>query len=147
MFTEELRAEIEIDPTPERVWEALTEFDAFPAWNPFITSIEGELALGAKLKARLEPPGGKGFTMKPTVTAFEPGRSFGWLGNLIVPGVFDGAHRFDLEPIAGGRTRLVQSEHFRGVVVPLFRRSLRAHTLRGFEEMNHALEARAQAAA
>jgi len=146
-FTEELRAERDIDATPERVWEVLTGFGAFGSWNPFIVSIRGEPAVGSKLTVRMQPPGGRGVTMHPTVTANEPRRAFAWLGHLGVPGVFDGAHRFELEARPEGGTRFVQSEQFRGVLVPLFRRSLRTHTLAGFEAMNRALEERAEAAA
>jgi hypothetical protein len=146
-FTEELQTEREIDAAPERVWEVLTAFEAFGSWNPFIVAIEGEAVVGSRLKVRLEPPGGRGVTLRPTVTASEPGRTFAWLGHLGLPGVFDGAHRFDLEALPGGRTRLVQSERFRGALVPLLRRSLRTHTRAGFEAMNRALGDRAEAAA
>ena len=83
--------------------------------------------------------------MHPTVTECEPGRVLAWLGRLGLPGVFDGAHRFALEPVGGGRTRFVQSERFSGVLVPFFRRSLRTHTRAGFEAMNQALAERVRA--
>ena len=35
----ELRAEIEIAAPPERVWRVLSDFDAYPDWDPFIRSI------------------------------------------------------------------------------------------------------------
>ncbi len=146
-FTEELRAERQIDAEPERVWQVLTGFEAFGSWNPFIVSIEGESSVGAKLKVRLQPPGGRGITLRPTVTTNTPRKAFGWLGRLGVRGVFDGAHRFELEALPEGGTRFVQSERFTGALVPLFRRSLRTHTLAGFEAMNRALEERAEAAA
>jgi hypothetical protein len=58
-------------------------------------------------------------TLTPHVTVVEPGRAFGWLGSLGIRHIFDGAHRFQLEPIDGGRrTRFVQSERFRGVLLP-----------------------------
>jgi hypothetical protein len=44
------------------------------------------------------------------------------------------------------RVRFVQREAFRGLLVPLFARSLDNSTLRGFEEMNRALKERAEAA-
>ena len=86
--------------------------------------------------------------MKPTVTVNEPGTAFGWLGRLGgVPRLFDGAHRFELEPIDGGsRTRFVQSERFRGVLLPFVRRAILPATLQGFQAMNRALADRAAAA-
>jgi hypothetical protein len=93
---------------------------------------------------RLEPPGGMGITLQPTVLDAEPGRELRWLGRLVVPGVFDGEHRFVLEPLDGGRTRLVQEERFTGLLVPLFARSLDRHTLAGFQAMNQALKTRAE---
>jgi hypothetical protein len=77
----------------------------------------------------------------------EPGKAFGWLGRLGgVPRVFEGAHRFELAPIDGGRrTRFVQSERFRGILLPLVRRSILPPTLRWFEAMNGALAERAAA--
>jgi hypothetical protein len=144
-FSEELRAEQEIDAPPERVWEVLTAFETFGSWNPFIVSIEGDQTVGSRLRVRLQPPGGRGTTFRPTVTLNEPGRAFGWLGHLGVPGLFDGAHRFELEGLPGGRTRLLQSERFRGLLVPLLQRSLRTRTRAGFEAMNRALKERAEA--
>jgi hypothetical protein len=145
VFTERLHAQIDIDAPPEEVWGTLTEFRAYPSWNPFLTSVEGSPSAGAKLKIRLEPPGGRKITMHPTMTECEPHRVLAWLGRFGFPGVFDGAHRFALEPLGEGRTRFVQSERFSGVLVPLFRRSLRTHTYAGFEAMNQALAERVRA--
>lgn len=133
---------IDIAAEPEQVWAVLTDFAHYEDWNPFIVSMSGQIALGAKLRARIAPPGGKGMTFTPTLTVLEPGRAIGWLGRLLVPGVFDGAHRFDLQPIAGG-TRFTQSEEFRGVLVPLFGRTL-ARTADGFRALNQAMKVRAE---
>jgi hypothetical protein len=71
------------------------------------------------------------------VTVVEPDRAFVWLGTLVVSHIFDGAHRFELEPIDDARrTRFVQSERFSGILLPLARRSVLPATLRGFEAMN-----------
>jgi hypothetical protein len=142
----ELRAEIEIDADPSTVWGVLADFEAYPEWNPFIDPIEGNQEVGARLRLRIQPPDSRGMTLTPHVTVVEPGRTFGWLGTLGVPHLFDGAHRFELEPIDGGRrTRFVQSERFRGVLLPFVRRSVLPATLRGFEAMNRALADRAVA--
>jgi hypothetical protein len=141
----ELRTSIEIDATPERVWEILTDFDSYPDWNPFIRSARGKAEAGAKLENRLEPPGGRAMTFKPTVLVAEPARELRWLGRLLLTGVFDGEHIFRIEPLEGGRTRFVQAERFSGVLVPLFGKTLE-RTRRGFEAMNEALKQRAEAA-
>jgi hypothetical protein len=123
---------------PDEVWRHLTDLPSYASWNPFITSASGTVAVGQRLDLRMEPPGGRAMTFRPTVTEVVPGRVFEWLGHLGVPGVFDGRHRFELHP-EGDSTRLVHSEAFRGLLVPLLRRSLDGPTLAGFRAMNEAL--------
>jgi hypothetical protein len=140
----DLHTEIDIEAPPEHVWAILTDLDAWPEWNPFITSSEGTVAVGEKLANRMEPPGGKAITFKPTVTVVEPATTFEWLGRLVLPGVFDGRHRFELEATESGGTHLVHSEQLNGVLVRFMRKSLDNQTLAGFEAMNAALKTRAE---
>jgi hypothetical protein len=140
----ELHSEIEIAASAERVWGILTDFASFPRWNPFIRRISGKLEVGERLEVRLEPPDSRGITMRPTVLRAEPNRLMRWLGRLLVPGLFDGEHSLTIQPLEGNRVRFVQSETFKGVLVPLVARTL-DNTLRGFEEMNEALKERAEA--
>jgi hypothetical protein len=86
-------------------------------------------------------------TFKPTVTAVETAQTFEWLGRLVLPGIFDGRHRFDLEATPTGGTRLEHSEHFNGPLVRFLRKSLDTQTHQGFQAMNQALKTRAEAAA
>ena len=53
-------------------------------------------------------------------------------------------HDLRAEIDGGRRTRFVQSEHFRGVLLLLTARWILPGTLRGSEELNHALARRAQ---
>jgi hypothetical protein len=142
----EVRAEVDIEASPEAVWDVLMDFDSYPSWNPFIRRVNGRSEVGSKLRARLEPPTGPGMTFRPTVTTLRPREAFGWLGRLGLPGVFEGAHLFELVPLEGGRTRFVQSERFDGILAGPLRRSIRERTLAGFEAMNRALAERARAA-
>jgi hypothetical protein len=147
-----LQTEIEIEASPERVWQTLTDFAAYPQWNPFIVRIEGALAVGARLKAMMRPVGSRGMTFTPTVLQSIPNREFRWVGRLWLPGIMDGEHSFRIEPLetaseepmASQRIRFVQSETFRGVLVPLFLRLMRAGTLAGFNAMNRALKQRVE---
>lgn len=140
----ELRTEIEIDAAPEVVWEILVDLSRYEEWNPFITSSSGETRVGEKLVNRLEPPDAKAMTFKPKVTAVDEGEAFEWLGHLIVPGLFDGRHRFEVHA-AGSGTLFRQDEYFSGILVRPMRKSLEGSTRRGFEAMNQALKERAEA--
>lgn len=45
----ELRTEIEIQASPDKVWEILTNLDQYPDWNPFIHHAIGAAKLGEKV--------------------------------------------------------------------------------------------------
>ena len=139
-----LYSEIEIAASAERVWRILTDFASYPQWNPFIRRISGEPTAGERLEVRLEPPGGMGITLRPTVLNAEPNRELRWLGRLLVKGLFDGEHSLAIQQLGENHVRFVQSEAFNGLLVSLFARSLDKSTRRGFEEMNYALKVRAE---
>jgi hypothetical protein len=138
----ELKTEIEIKGSLDQVWEVLTAFSSFPDWNPFIRKIEGDLKVGSQLEVLIEPPDGKAMTFKPVVKVLEPKTEFRWLGSLLIPGIFDGEHFFQLEQIEINKTQFIHRENFSGLLVPLFWKSLNTNTRRGFEKMNKALKER-----
>src|SRR6267143_4681583 len=139
----ELRTDIEIDAPVERVWEVLTDFDRFPDWNPFIRRIRGNAQVGSRLDVFLGASGTRGMRFRPTVTKVVPNRELRWLGRLGIPGLFDGEHIFELAPAGRDRTQFVQREQFRGLLLPVLKRTLVRDARRGFDEMNVALRARA----
>mgnify|MGYP000477668504 CR=1 FL=1 len=134
---------VEIDRTPADVWAVLADTARYPDWNPFITRLSGELEVGARLEVVIEPPGRRPMTFRPTVIDQRPDEALRWRGRLLLPGLFDGEHRFELEALPSGSTRFTQSETFSGILVPLLR-SVLAPTRLGFEQMNDALKARAE---
>ena len=140
----EIHTEIEINAPAEKVWQVLTDFAAYPEWNPFVRRGEGEVSVGARLHVYIQPSGGKGMSFRPTVLVADPNREFRWLGHLWLPGLFDGEHSFVIEPLGDGRVRFVQRERFGGLLVPLLSKMLDGDTRRGFEEMNRALKLRAE---
>lgn len=136
----ELNSEIEINASPETVWNLLTDTSRFPEWNPFIRRLSGELKVGQKLAVFIQPSGANGMEFRPAVTKVEPNRELRWLGRLILPGLFDGEHIFQIESLGEKRVRFHQREIFSGILVPLLKKSLDADTRRGFNEMNQKLK-------
>lgn len=139
-----LETTIGIEAPPDRVWAVLMDFGSYPAWNPFVRSICGEASVGARLEIELHPPKGRPMRFKPVVQVVEPGRRFVWKGSLGVPGLFDGRHRFELEPAGATGTHLRHGEDFSGVLVPLIWGMMESNTRAGFESMNAALKQRCE---
>lgn len=141
----QVRTEIVIQATPQRVWAVLTDFRNYSNWNPFIVSISGELVEGKRISASIQPPGSSGMKFKPRLLKVNPGVELRWLGNLLIPGLFDGEHIFELYENTDGSTTFVQREIFHGILVPLFRKMLDVNTVEGFNQMNRKLKAVAEA--
>lgn len=144
MAIHHLKTMIEIDASAERVWSVLTDFASYPQWNPFVRSVVGVPQKGTGLRIVIQPTGGRAMRFSPTVLVADTGRELRWLGRLLMPGLFDGEHAFVIESLGEHQVRFHQNERFSGILVGLFRASLDRDTRRGFEEMNHALKARAE---
>jgi hypothetical protein len=132
--------DITIEAPINEVWDLLTDFDNYNAWNPFIKIIKGKFELGSKLDVFMQPPGMKGTNFTPVITKIEPVNEFRWIGNLWVKGIFDGEHVFRLEELENERSRLIQCERFRGILAPLILHIVGEKTRKGFEKMNNSLK-------
>ncbi|MCB9932063.1 MAG: SRPBCC domain-containing protein [Planctomycetes bacterium] len=133
-----IQTEILIHAAPQRVWDVLTDFDRLGEWSPFFESIEGWPLQGERLLVKFR----KGPTFKPRVIEAEVPRVLEWLGRLLIPGLFDGRHRFELRA-EGQDTRLLHTERFTGLLVPLFGAAL-DKTAQDFAAFNAALKSRAE---
>ena len=134
-----IETEILINAQPEKVWAVLTDFEKYSTWNPFIKSIEGEKAVGNKLKVLIQPPNGGGMTFKPVVLAYDVNKEFRWRGKLGISGIFDGEHYFRLIDMGESTTKFIHGEKFSGILVPLMGGTL-SKTREGFQLMNEALK-------
>jgi hypothetical protein len=136
---------IAIERPAAAVWAILADIDRWPEWNPFAKA-RGRLAVGERLEVEIRPPGQKPMTFRPTVVKLDPGVELRWLGHLGIPGLFDGEHGFRLEPAGAESCRLAHFETFTGLLAAPILWLAGDATRRGFESMNQALKARAEAA-
>jgi hypothetical protein len=134
-----IQTEILILADTAKVWDVLMNFDSYPKWNPFITSISGERKLGNRLTVSINPPGGKGMTFKPNILTLEANKEFRWKGKLGINGIFDGEHYFILEVLENDKTKFIQGEKFSGLLVPLVGKML-DKTQKGFQLMNESIK-------
>lgn len=139
-----LKTEIIINAPVAKVWQVLTNFEAYPEWNPFIIKIIGNLEIGHKLEAIIQAEGQSAMTFKPTVLKVEEEKEFRWLGHLFIRGLFDGEHYFELEALGPQQTKLIHGENFSGILVGLLLKRIGDGTLAGFKAMNKALKERVE---
>jgi hypothetical protein len=145
-MTAELRTFVDIDATPERVWEVLTDVPAWPQWNQFITSAEGTFVVGRRLSLSIPPLNALlRMTLRLTVLEVTPCRRLRFrlrLARLALPGLFDADHTLTITSHGGGGVRLWEDARFRGLLVPLLTRYLNRDKLPAFNATNAALKTR-----
>jgi hypothetical protein len=143
-MAKQLTTGVEVQASPDRIWEVLADFAAYHQWNPFIVQAAGHVVPGSRLELKMRPPGGRTTTFRPHVLEADPGRKLRWLGRVLVRGLFDGEHSFTIQPTGPGRVRLTQHEEFRGLLAAPVLALIAKPTLQGFDQMNQALKSRVE---
>lgn len=141
MFDKHISSSIQIDASPEQVWQILSDFESYSQWNPFIIRATGQALQGHRLEGDFRPVGAKATTLRPVLVKVVPDQELRWVGSFVVRGLFDVEHIFNIERQGPGQVRLIQQETFRGVLVPFFRFD---GTEAAFALMNEALKERVE---
>lgn len=81
----------------------------------------------------------KGMKFTPTVIDVDAPHRLAWKGKLLVPGIADGVHTWELTSTGDGATAVTQSENFTGILSWLANRVFDLDT--DFTESNQALAA------
>ncbi|HUV26815.1 MAG TPA: SRPBCC domain-containing protein [Anaerolineales bacterium] len=135
--------EIEIQSSPERVWEVLTDFGKYPEWNPLLCRAEGKLAIGEKVNLTTKSASND-MKLLCTVTTVEPNRQFSWKFHVILPFLFRAEHFFTIEPINEHGVRFIDREIFNGLLVPLQAKNLETNAKAAMIAMGEALKKRVE---
>jgi hypothetical protein len=131
----QINTSVIINAKSSTVWKVLTAFERYSEWNPFIKSIQGKIEVGTKFHAEIDT-----MKFKPTTLVYDENKEFTWLGQLILPGIFDGKHSFILQDNNDGTTTLIQKESFKGILVRFMKKKLDNDILNKFKQMNDKLK-------
>ncbi|MEZ3143894.1 SRPBCC family protein [Halobaculum sp. MBLA0143] len=141
-------AAVEIDAPPAAVWEALTAFERYGAWNPLLPRVEGEPVEGESVRAVIAQPRFPPVPIRAEITRVDPERELAWEAAVPGGGLVRVSHAFQLRPLAGGdRTEFTQLERLDGPVGAAVPSSLVGFLADGFDEMNEALTRRVESGA
>lgn len=131
-----IKTKIHISKNPETVWKCLTDFEAYPQWNPFLTKIER--LSDKELKVEFESK--TIFTSR--ILKNDPPQEFRWVGKLGgVNWLFKGEHYFILIPEKRGTT-FTHGEHFTGILAWILWPFIRKQIEGNFIAMNEAMKKR-----
>jgi uncharacterized protein YndB with AHSA1/START domain len=111
-----------VHATLDKVWHILTDAAGYAGWNPEIIGIDGRMAAGSRIKARVKVGGGAIRTVTMRVTAFEPPSRMEWTGGLPL-GLFVGRRTFTLTP-REGTCEFRMHLHMSGPLAPLILKSV-----------------------
>ncbi len=138
-MTKRVCTSIWIESTAETVWSALTEFENYRKWNPFIREVKGKLRISEELSFKVARGGGDETQVTATLLRIEPGRELAWGGGSRL-GLFRGEHSFIITPGDGGIT-LNNCEVFSGPLSYILINKQRLHAQRkAFEMQDSALK-------
>jgi uncharacterized protein YndB with AHSA1/START domain len=132
--------EIDVHASPAAVWRVLTDFAAWPSWNPDVKSVEidGPLDPGTTFRWRAGPG-----TITSTLREVDPPRRIVWTGETL--GI-TAIHVYELEP-RDDVTLVRSAESWDGLVVRLLRRrmskTLAETTAAGLEHLKRQAERQA----
>jgi hypothetical protein len=138
-----IATEIAIAAPPPRVWAILTDFPAYPRWNPWLVAVAGELAPGAQLRLRsVHIPGTPPTDGIATLVSAEfP--EMRWEGGHPDRAVLKGDHVFRCEPDGEG-CRFRHHETFTGISAERLIADYGARIEANFRRFNQALKRAAE---
>jgi hypothetical protein len=119
VFWMSCRVELTIRARAGTLWHLLTSAKDFPRWNSTVTSVEGQIREGERLRVRV-PGTDRVFT--PRVSDVVPDQRMTWTGGFSP--VFKGVRTFELRSRPDGSTDFMMEERFSGLLLPLVKRSM-----------------------
>lgn len=110
-FSRETAISIEIQAEPAIVWALLTHASDYPRWNSTVTSLEGNIALGEKVKLKSTLDAKRTFKLK--VKEFEPETRLVW-------GDGQGNREYLIIPNGDGKVTFSMREKIGSPMFPLY---------------------------
>lgn len=134
----EVRTEIVIRASVDSVWKVLADFQEYPNWHTYLTSVSGTYKVGKKLHfttLNLDSSEGK---FSAYLLEVDTGKLLSWGGS--VGFIFRAKHYFILEKVGADSVKLIQGEYWRGWFGRNYGRKIYKETYLKFEEMNAVLK-------
>jgi len=119
-FRMECAVNTNINSSPEKIWNILTNAAKYVQWNSTIISLEGKIALGEKIKLKVKLDPKRTFNLK--ISEFSTPVKMVWEDGMAP--MFKGVRTYTLVKNDDGTTGFTMSEVFSGLMLPMIAGSL-----------------------
>ena len=137
----EYHTSIEINAPIKEVWSTLTDFDSYPEWNPLVSKLEGNIAVGGKIHTTIAPLND---TFSPTLLSYKESEEIVWEGHRVAKFVLAGKHYYRLKEHTPTTTLLEHGEFFTGLFSAFIPSKLLIKMKEAFVDHNVALKNRVE---
>jgi len=140
----EYHTSIKINAPIKKVWSVLTDFKAYPEWNPLVSKLEGDIVEGGVISTTIVP---LNETFTPILLSYKPENEIIWQGKRIAQFLLSGKHYYRLKEESTLVTILAHGEYFTGLFSSFISSRLLNKMKEAFIEHNIALRNRIENAA
>ncbi|THD82641.1 MAG: SRPBCC domain-containing protein [Phenylobacterium sp.] len=133
-----------VQASAETIWDILYDLDRWQDWNPLYPKASGTIRIGQPLSLTLAVPGQPPREIAPVVLDWVPNAQLHWKLSLM-GGLVKTTRYIEIEQLAGTSCILANGEIFGGFMGPSVAKQMGRAVHRGFQAMNEALKARAEA--
>ncbi|MDP9181147.1 MAG: SRPBCC domain-containing protein [Actinomycetota bacterium] len=139
---------VEIEAPQQLVWDVLTDYARYPAWNPYTVRVETTLEIGSVIDLHLPDPANPGttFVNSEYVRAVDAPHYLRYDTAEEIPGMLAVREQW-VTDLGGGRSSYRTTDLFSGEIAAFVHEQTGAWVKAGFDEVAHALKARAESLA
>ena len=140
-----VHTEIEIEAPAARVWDIITDFAAYPEWNPMIPRINGAPRVGSQVAFRIKV-GKVALPIDAEVVIADEPYELRWIGPARpwMRRVAHGSHYYRIIDLGDDLCRLEHGEEFSGPLLPARWRRGEDLLAPGYAAFNRAVKRRAE---
>ena len=104
---QEIKTDIEISATPEKVWRILSDINSWEKWSPIIKGANGTASVGNELTIKMigKNEGEEGPVYNPVITEIRAPNYLRWQAHMVAGFIFTNYKILELEETSSG-TRL-----------------------------------------
>ena len=140
-----IRTQIEIEASPKKIWDILTDTSAYSEWHPNIWSIDGKFQHGQRLTFHMQTDAKHRDVKRNVAMGYvKSPQQMDWREGWKVPGLLQSKCTLRIEPTDNTHSQLTQEMSYSGLLLPLLSKRLEKKARQEFQTMERALKGRAE---